>query len=80
MKKPCTNCARSSGKGNKTMSRHNASLNDEEINLIRMLVAAYRNAYSFTDISNNAHTLEARVKRLDRKMDKLLEHPDTEFV
>ena len=62
------------------MLRHNASLNDEEINLIRMLVAAYRDAYLFPDVSENPNTLEARMKRLDRKMNKLLDHPDTEFV
>lgn len=61
------------------MATPNVTLNDEEIALVSDLIRAYRSAYIYDD-SNGPNTTHAQLKRLERKMDKAFEHPQTEFL
>lgn len=61
------------------MTQPNIALTDEDIDLMHNLIRAYRSAYAFKEI-DGIGTTHGALKRLERKLEKALDHPDTEFV
>jgi hypothetical protein len=61
-------------------ARPNVTLNNDEIEFIQHLIKSYRDAYGIPDAPHEPNTIYAYLKRMERKMAKAAEHPDTEFV
>ena len=59
---------------------NNIKLNDEEITFLVGLIDAYREAYCIPDEKHGPNTISANLKRMERKLAKALEAPETEFV
>ena len=62
------------------MAKPNVTFNSDEIEFVQVLIRAYRDAYGIPDVPHEPNTIYAHLKRMERKMAKAAEHPDTEFV
>ena len=63
----------------------NLSLNDQEIILIQSLIKEFEDSHVLPtnimdDPSKQARSFKASLRRLERKMQKALDHANTEFV
>lgn len=65
------------------MAKPNITFNDVEIEMVINLIKTFRDDYGYTDDDryiDGPDTIPAHLKRLERKMNRALEHVTTEFV